>query len=91
MLKILDIFKEEIKHVSRFIYLPEEDTTAEVTLEFLELVSVIFPTMIMIRSISVQIPKPPKVSKLSRSMETSVTNVMKKTSRARNYPDPAGF
>ncbi|WP_339221189.1 helix-turn-helix domain-containing protein [Paenibacillus sp. FSL H8-0332] len=37
-LKLLELYKPDILRLSRFIYLPEEDVTSEIVLEFLEII-----------------------------------------------------
>ncbi|MBY9078561.1 hypothetical protein [Paenibacillus sp. CGMCC 1.18879] len=38
ILQLLNLFKEDILNVSRYIYLPTEDAVSTITLEFLELI-----------------------------------------------------
>ncbi|AZK45311.1 hypothetical protein [Paenibacillus lentus] len=38
MLRLIDLYKEEIQQVSKFIRLPEEDAISTIILEFLELI-----------------------------------------------------
>lgn len=35
-LKLIELFKKDIQHISRFIYLPTEEATSEIVVEFLE-------------------------------------------------------
>lgn len=34
-LKLIELFKKDIQHISRFIYLPMEEATSEIVVEFL--------------------------------------------------------
>jgi hypothetical protein len=38
ILQLVDLFKEDILNVSRYIHLPTEDAVSTITLEFLELI-----------------------------------------------------
>ncbi|MEC0106957.1 hypothetical protein P4H27_08405 [Paenibacillus taichungensis] len=38
ILLLIDLFKEDIKHISRYIRLPEEEAASEIICEFLEFV-----------------------------------------------------
>jgi hypothetical protein len=38
MMKLIELYKEDIRRVSNFIYLPTEDSISAITLEFLELI-----------------------------------------------------
>lgn len=35
-LRLIELFKKDIQHISRFIYLPTEEATSEILVEFLE-------------------------------------------------------
>ncbi|MBG9790540.1 hypothetical protein ABD72_22970 [Brevibacillus laterosporus] len=38
MMQLIELYKEDIKRVSNFIYLPTQDVISAITLEFLELI-----------------------------------------------------
>ncbi|HBU83673.1 MULTISPECIES: helix-turn-helix domain-containing protein [Paenibacillus] len=38
IIKLIELFEDDIKRLSKFIYLPDEDAFAEITTEFLEFV-----------------------------------------------------
>ncbi|WP_308722653.1 helix-turn-helix domain-containing protein [Paenibacillus polysaccharolyticus] len=38
LLRIIDLYKPDIEELSRFIYLPYEDTASEIIVEFLEFI-----------------------------------------------------
>lgn len=38
IIKLIELFEDDIKRLSKFIYLPDEEAIAEITTEFLEFV-----------------------------------------------------
>jgi len=38
IIKLVELFEADIKHLSKFIHLPNEDACAEITTQFLEFV-----------------------------------------------------